>query len=58
MNAQSTVPGISISDESIDFGDCWNRYNYTKTFKLINENGECYPRVVPTATVAIPMAVY
>ena len=29
--------GEVLSEETVDFGDCWNRYSYQRTFELIND---------------------
>jgi hydrocephalus-inducing protein len=56
---ESTIPTISLSEETVDFGDCWNRYSYQRTFELINDTDlPTRYEVMPQSDASTALAIY
>ena len=56
---ESTIPVISLSEETVDFGDCWNRYSYQRTFELINDTDlPTRYEVMPQSDASTALAIY
>lgn len=59
LQAESTIPLISLSEDTVDFEDCWNRYKYQRTFSLINDTDlPTRYEVQPQSDASTALALY